>query len=452
MKLYKKSGELGFFIQDAVRGTRIMALQKLLDDSQLWSDEEMSQYRLNKLHDLIDHAFRYVPYYRDLFTKIGLKPSDIKTLDDLCKIPVLTKETARKNQSALISEAFAGEKIKRGRTGGTTGVPLTVMKDTEDRSFAWASYYRWYNWIGIRKNERVLTFWGMGPVLRPSLKYLITENVTNLIQNNRTLNSFNMSEKSMDSFYRQMMKYDPVLIKGYVSALIGMATYMKKNNLPANKSLRALSGTSETLLPIYRQLLESVFGVEVYDQYGCGEVSAISYECTAHKGLHINEEHVIVETLNDLDEPVTGCEGRVVVTSLDNKIMPFIRYDNGDIATLLPGKCSCGITSHLMSHVEGRTTDLITLIDGSKVHGVFFTKLLAESGITTDIIDRFQIYQHLSGETDIRLETKKRIPENLIDKLDKNMHRFLNKVAIMVVDHIENEENGKFKYIKSEVV
>jgi len=440
----------GFPIQDFVKKTKILPTLKNLQESQYWNKERMYKYRLLKLQRLVNHAYNHVPYYTELFDAHGISPEHIKTLEDIKKIPILTKELARKNQKKLVAINVDFKYIKKGKTGGTTGVPLTVYSDANNRSFTWASYYRWYNWIGIGKDEAVLTLWGANTVLKSSLKSKIIGNTINWIQNNKTINSFNINDKTLPDIYTKIIQYNPVLIKGYLSAIILLAEYMKRNNLPPNKNLRAISSTTETLLPIYRNLIEEVFSIPIYDQYGCGEVSAISYECPKQEGLHINQEHVYIECLDTDNSEIFNKKGRLIVTSLDNYVMPFIRYENGDMASMETEKCSCGLNAPLMSSIDGRTTDTITLKNGSEVHGVFFTDLLAEAGITTDLISRFQIVQYNSGSIDFKLETRINISKKLLDKLEFEILRFVNSVNIILVDYIPNEHNGKFKYIKLE--
>lgn len=440
----------GFPIQDIWKKTRILPTLKFLQESQYWNEEKMLNYRLLKLQQLVKHAYNNVPYYTELFNVYGISPDDIKTLDDIKRIPILTKELARINQKKLVANNVDFKYVKKGKTGGTTGVPLIVYSDANNRSFTWASYYRWYNWIGIEKEDKVLTLWGAKTVLKSSLQSKIIGNAINWIQNNKTINTFNINDETLPDIYTQIIKYNPILIKGYLSAIILLAEYMKRNNLPPNKNLRALSSTTETLLPIYRNLIEDVFSVPIYDQYGCGEVSAISYECSKQEGLHINEEHVYIECLDADNSEIFNKKGRLIVTSLDDYVMPFIRYENGDMASLSTKKCSCGLNAPLMSSIDGRTTDTITLKNGSKVHGVFFTDILAEIGITTDLISRFQIVQYNSGAIDFKLETKINISKNLLNKLESETLRFVNSVNIVLVDYIPNEHNGKFKYIKSE--
>lgn len=448
MKLIAKY--IGFPMQDFVKKTRILPTLKLLQESHYWNEEQMYNYRLLKLQQLVQYSYKHVPYYTELFDVHGISPDVIKTLDDIKKIPILTKELARVNQKKLVADNINFKYIKKGKTGGTTGVPLLVYSDTNDRSFTWASYYRWYNWIGIEKEDRVLSLWGTKTVVKSSIKAKIVKNAIDWIQNKKTINSFNINEDTIPEIYTQIIEYNPVLIKGYLSAIILIAKYMQKKNLPSNKGLKALSSTTETLLPMYRNLLQDVFAVPIFDQYGCGEVSAISYECTKHQGLHINEEHVYIESLNENDSEILNKKGRLIVTSLDNYVMPFIRYENGDMATLHTEKCSCGLNSQLMSTIDGRTIDTVTLKNGSKVHGVFFTDLLYEVGITTDNISRFQIFQYKTGAIDFKLETKNNLSENLFHKLESETLRFVNSVNIIFVDHIPNEDNGKFKYIKNE--
>ncbi len=443
---------LGFPIQDYGRKTTIVNTIKQLKESQHWSAAQMQNYRLSKLKRLVNYAYENVPYYTELFNKNGITPNDIETLEDIKKIPILTKEMARLNQDKLVSKNLHNYKhIKKGKTGGTTGIPLVVYNDPNNRSVTWASYYRWYNWIGLEKEDRVVSLWGARTVTKMPFKTKAIIKTIDWIQNNKTINSFNISDDNLPRIYQEIMDFNPALIKGYLSAIILIAKYIQKNNLPINPNLKALSSTSETLLPMYRKLVEEVFNVPIYDQYGCGEVSAISYECKEHKGLHINEEHVYVESLNENNADVYNEKGRLIATSLDNYVMPFIRYENGDMTTLLSEKCTCGLNSPLMGNIDGRTIDTITLKNGAKVHGVFFTSLLMEVGITTDIISRFQIYQYETGAIDFKFETKNKIPYKLLESFKTEIYKFFKIVNITFVDFIPNEHTGKFKYLKSEI-
>jgi phenylacetate-CoA ligase len=441
----------GYPLQDFIKKTEIFPVLDLMKESQNWEYNKMAEYRLIKLKELVKHAYNNVPYYKQLFDNHSISPHDINTLDDLKKIPILTKDIARANQDQLISKNHNRRNIKTGKTGGTTGVPLIFLSDTQNRSYSWASYYRWLDWIGLRKEGKTLVLWGAKAVIKPRKIDLLKEKIIDWIRNDKTINTFSINNESIPNIYKEIIHFNPVFIKGYLSAIILLAKYMKENNLPANKNLKAISSTTETLLPVYRALITNTFHVPIFDQYGCGEIPAISYECTGHEGLHITEEHVIVEVIDDNDNHLIDKSGRLILTNLDNFIMPFIRYENGDSASLLSKKCSCGISSQLMTGLDGRTIDMVYLDNGSKVHGVFFTDILYELGITTDDINRFQIIQTKIGEIDFIIESIKPVSVGILDKILTETQKHIRLVNLKVVDHIPSEKTGKFKYIKNEI-
>lgn len=442
------ANNIGFPLQDITTGTRIPETLVFLSESQYWDETRMREYRIHKLKLIIDHAYKNVPYYREAFDKTKLKPSDINDLTDLYKIPVVTRENFGSRNTDFIARGVKSRHIKAGKTGGTTGSPVNVLKDASDRTLTWASYYRWYSWMGISMGEKSLTFWGARNVTGNNVYENIKQRVINCLQNTVVINSFNITRGHLPSVIDKINKTKPVLIKGYLSSLLFLADYMKENKVRLSFPLKALSSTTETLLPNNRKMLEEIFRVPVFDQYGCGEVSGIAYECSHHKGMHLTQEHVIAETLDDTGNPVIK-EGNVVITNLDNFIMPFIRYANGDVATLSETRCSCGVTLPLMVSVDGRASDVIILKNDARVHGVFFTDILYEKGIFTDRIQRFQVFQEKPGEIEFRIESSKVIDTETDNLLYTTMSKYFNRVEIVRSGRLENEPNGKFKYIKS---
>lgn len=442
---------IGYPIQDIVKGTNIIDELSFLRKSQSWDENRIYEYQVKKLKDLISYSKANVPYYEDLFQKIKLTPFDIKTLEDINKIPILTKEILRNNGNQLLSRQFKKFKIKKGFTGGTTGVPVVVYKDTKNRSFTWASYYRWYDWMGIDYSDKVLTFWGASSVLSYSLIDNIYSNIYQSLQNEICFSSFKMSEFDMEKIANVIFKKKPVLIKGYLSAIMKFAEFVDKKKYSFN-SIKAISTTTETLLPHNRKYIENIFKAPVYDQYGCGEVSAISYECAAHNGLHINQEHVICEVLNNDNQPIINSSGKVVATDLDNYIMPFIRFETGDLATLSSEKCTCGINQPLMNSIDGRSIETIVLKDGNHVHGVFFTDILYELNIFSEKFQRFQIYQDSPGKIEFRIESRDKIDISIKNKLNLSLLKFLNEVIIIEMDELPKTKSGKFAYIINNII
>lgn len=443
------ANKIGFPLQDIRTGTEIMKMLDFLRESQFWDDARMEDYQSGRLRMLVNHAYNTVPYYREEFDRIKLKPEDISGTRDLHKIPVVSREAFRSRNSEFVARGNYRH-IRIGKTGGTTGTPVIVHKDTTDRTMTWASYYRWYEWMGIAMGEKTVTFWGAGSVTESNFPESIRQEIINYLQNTYVFNSFRINREILPDVISKLNMMKPVLIKGYLSSLIFLAGYMNEKGIRLSFTPKAVSSTTETLLPGDRKVLETTFNAPVYNQYGCGEASAIAYECSHHKGMHLTGEHVIAEILDDSGQPSAG-SGNVVLTNLDNFIMPFIRYVNGDIATMAGGRCSCGVTSPLLASVDGRACDIIVLKDGAKVHGVFFTDILYEKGIFTDRIKRFQVYQDKPGEIEFRIESQHKTDVLTDTLLAEILERYFTRVKISRSEKLENEPNGKFRYVKSEL-
>lgn len=437
-------------LQDLVRGTHILKTLAFCRKSQYWSREELDAYRLKKLQKLVHFAYENVPYYHELFDSVNLLPSDITSLNDINKIPITTKEMARANQKNMIARNINlnSYKVKKGKTGGTTGMPLTLYKSTEARDFTYGAYYRWYDWMGITPTDREVRLWGDSTVL--SSKKSIVKLLQNTISKSLDISSFALNEKTLPSVAQRIIDYKPVVMRGYLSAVIQLAKFFKENKLVI-PTLKAINTTTETLLPIYRTLIEDTFGVKVFDQYGCGECTGIAFECNEHNGMHVNEEHCFLQILDSKD--CESHEGRIIVTDFDNFAMPFIRYENGDCGIWFDEKCSCGIEHRLLKSVEGRSADVVYLKDGSAVHGVFFTDVFYELGLTDfKYFTRFQIYQEVKGSFICRLErTKNVLSEEKLLEIQTTLARFGKDVKIEILDKLENDRSGKFRYVISNI-
>jgi len=439
---------LGVIVQDLIKGTSIYDQYIKLGNNDCLSRDELDSIQFSKFKKIVSHAYTNVPYYKRTFNEVNLHPSHIKCLDDIEKIPILTKDLARKHQADLIASNIKDYSVKKGKTGGTTGIPLEILKDEFDRSVTWASYYRWYRWIGIKQNDKTLSLWGAKTVLSSSLRSKLYFKFSDYILNNVTVNSFGISPDNIRSYYDFIITSDPKLIKGYLSSIFLISQFMKSNSLPPNKSLKALACTTETLLPEVRSFIESVFQVPLYDQYGCGEVSSIAFECK-NKNKHITQEHVYLEVLDESNSSLTGTPGRLIVTGLDNFVMPFIRYENGDVSSLLNETCSCNLPHKLLGDIEGRTIDTVTLSNGTKVHGVFFTDIFHELGYNTSLIKRFQIIQMPDLAIKLLLEVDEDLSPASIESILRAISRFVKVDSIKQTNFIENSSSGKFRYIVS---
>jgi len=194
-----------------------------------------------------------------------------------------------------------------------------------------------------------------------------------LIDNMRWYNAFTMGEGEMTAFHRDLTKFRPHLLVAYAGSLYTFARFLQEKGWVPDYPRTALVSSAEVMTPPMRKLVEEVFRRPVFDRYGNREAGAIAAECGAHSGLHINEEDFLVE-IDSADPERTA--GRVVMTYFRNYAMPLIRYDTGDLARTLSGKCACGRPTARLRQIVGRQSDTIRTAAGKLVHGEFFTHVL----------------------------------------------------------------------------
>jgi phenylacetate-CoA ligase len=443
------SKNLGLLFHDLFKGTRIKNTCKFLSKSQYWDDHQMEQYRSKKLYLLFEFVINNNKFYQSKYSFLINKEFEIITLNDLTLLPILTKEELRDN--ILLSENINKRKLTKAKTGGTTGPPTVIYKDTDSRSFAWGSWYRWYIWMGINQGDPALTLWGSRTVLSKSYSNILYNKITSALENNLTINSFKINDNSIDSIIRKILRKKPVIIKGYLSAILQVADYLNYKKIAY--SPKCISTTTETLLPPYREYIENTFNCKVYDQYASTEITGVAFECAEQNGLHISSEHVIVEILDENNNPVYNKKGRIVITDLDNKAMPFIRYEIGDMGIISTEKCKCGINLPLLKSIDGRVSDTIILNDGSKVHGVFFTDILHELKRNDHgkRISKFQAVQKEADSLIFKLESKEKVDKEYLSELKVALKKFVNNVEIEVMPELKKDKSGKFRYIISEL-
>ena len=444
--------KISYPLQDFLNHTSILKTHQFLNQSQFWDRNRILDYQFDKFLRLLHHAYRFVPYYRELLKKEKLDLKDIKEPGDITKIPVLTKKIVRQQHDKLIAENVNPGDFVTVVTGGTTGPPLKVLRDRQDTSFTWGAFYRWYNWMGIQPGDRITKIWGTPTVINKPFKRYFWSAVKNFYYNRQHINSFNLNQGTLPSVVRRVNKFKPVLIRGYLSALIQMAEYVRDQNIKDFHRAKAISSTTETLFPSFRDLLERTFDTPLYDQYGCGECNSIAFDRNDGNGLYIAMEHALIEILDNDDMDAGYSEGRLIMTNLDNFAMPFIRYENGDTACRGSREHASEVNLDLLKRISGRTADTILLKDGSRVHGVFFTDILNELFTThPEFIHRFQVYQRVPGKIDFRIETTEPLGVHYEELLYQSLYQYFDEVRISPAPILSSGATGKFRYIVSDL-
>ncbi|MDD4309327.1 MAG: hypothetical protein PHO32_03025 [Candidatus Cloacimonetes bacterium] len=450
-----------FPIAEKIGRTSIIEDYKRLKKSEWLTRDDLLKLQNEKLIKLVHHCYDNVPYYRKMFNSLSILPKDIETSEDLSKIPVLTKELIRENYEQLIS---AGSDLRRSRlhsTGGSTGAPLQYLSDNRTWSFSWASTFRAWSSFGFHFGEKIFTIGG-NSLVNKTMSLTKKDMFEKLLMRNYKRSSAEMRAVDMALHYRYLMRYKPVAIRGYPSAIYVIAKFIAETGLLAPKIKMVLT-TGEVLLPAYRAKIQEVFQVPIYDSYGAGDGGIASYECYMHEGLHVCEERCVLEILDkDHNTIKDGAVGHVISTDLENYSFPFLRYQVGDMSYFKSDFCSCGRKSKLLGEVMGRNGKLLHSKSGVPISPTMLPIMLYPNSDYQDTnnqklynrIDRFQIRQFDTGDLVIYLKMKQPIDvdvklyDYVIDNYKK--HFVGSNIKLSFVQNIPPLPSGKEDYVISE--
>lgn len=447
-------------IADMVMSRGVSKEWKLMREAEHYSEQRLLDLQNKRLQELIQHCYTNVPYYRNLFRSLSLTPDDIKTREDLRKLPVLTKQMIRNHYDELVADNAAEYKSMNSSTGGSTGTPLKFKKDVQTWNMAWASSFRAWEWYGYHLGEKMFTLGG-NSLVKKTKGVSAKEIFDRVIMRNLKRSSSEVDDEAMRSHYEAFMRYKPVAMRGYASSLVIFARYIEKNRLPLHQ-LRLVLTTGEMLMPDYRDTIERVFNCRVYDGYGAGDGGIASHECLLQNGLHLSEERCIVE-ITDKEGNVLpdGQTGYVCTTDLGNYAFPFLRYHVGDMAYIKPGKCPCGRHSRVLGQVMGRAGKLLYNKQGVPLSPTMLPIMLYRdsdyhNAANVEIynkIDRFQIRQDKEG--DIRVLLKLKDPNEDRGQFEYIITNYSNhfvgsNVSLEFVNEIPTLPSGKEDYCVSD--
>lgn len=266
------------------------------------------------------------------------------------------------------------------------------------------------------------------------------------------LDASKINEKDIKLFLTKFNKLKPELLQGYVGGVYEVARYISKNGLVVC-SPKAIWVTSAPLSENQRTYIESVFNAPVYDQYGCGEVFWLAAECGKKEGLHVFSDLRHIEFIDNQNNIILDSDyGDVLITDLENRAFPIIRYKNGDRGRHLLQHCSCRRPFPLIDKIRGRTTDNIYTPSGSIVEGSYLTTIFDDY---PELVSHFQLVQSEDFSIEIKCVLNDGIDENAaqFDGIKANLRRITNSelpIKFSFVPEIKSN-GGKLKYIISEL-
>ena len=413
-----------------------------LEKSQWYPAERLRDLQWARLIRLLGHAYDTVPFYRERFQALGLRPQDVHSPADFACIPVLTKEGLRTQRSRLLSSAGPG-RISAMATSGSSGDPLTVIRDRNSTAYHRAAKYRGHRWFGIDIGTREARLWGV-PVDLPTR---MQEWVKDLVMNRIRASAYKLDEGNLYRFYLRTVRSRPVYLFGYTSLVYEFARFILAEGLDGrNLELKAAIVTSETLHDFQREAIEAALGCPAVNEFGCTETGIIAFQCP-QGGMHVPVEAVYVEIEPD---NLTGSPdlGRVILTDLHNYAMPIIRYDVGDLAAFSKGSCPCGRALPLLKDIVGRTSDIIVTPDGRRIHTIIFYYILYGLESRGGGIKKFQVVRDAPHSYIMKLVKDTNFREEDFTLIKRKIAAYLGSQVEMryqFVDSIEYAGAGKHR-------
>lgn len=413
-----------------------------LKKNQYLSPEKLRDLQEERLKRVVEHAYRNVEYYRGLFDKAGLKPEDIRGLDDLQKIPVTTKEDIQ----GLAPEQLTARGYDLGKcvvkhTSGSTGHPLKIFFSPEERDFQILLNLRILMENGLGLGDR--TVYIINPHRFPKSKYWFQQLG---ILRREYLSVFDFPRKHLDYLKRRR----PEIIYGYPSNLTLLALAMREEG---NAGIRpkAVFSVAEALEPKARETIDSVMGAPTCDILGTIELGDIAWECRERRGYHLSADAVIVEFLDDGKPAGPGEPGKTVCTSLYGFAMPFIRYEVGDICVPAGRPCACGRTLPMIESIKGRANDFIVLPSGRIVASCFLVITMQ----SIHEVDHYRVIQENKDSLTVQIvrgtgyddNTRQRIKEEISSIVHGALYVNLDEM-----DSIPRDPSGKIRTVVSRII
>ena len=374
------------------------------EELETMSREEVEAYQLKLLKETLQFSYNRSPYYKQAFDKTGVKPEDLKSLEDLKRFPAINKQILRERQQAKpdfgdISCVPEEEMVYMSASSGSTGVPTAspfTAQDFEDF-----------------QDFEARLFWSSG--MRPTDRYCHALNFTLFVGGPDVIGAQKVGALSIwagaipsERLLQILNQWKATITWTTPSYAWYLGETAKEHGIDPAKDLAVkkifVAGEPGGSIPETREAIEQLWGAKVYDYYGLSDIfGACAGMCEEREGLHWAEDHILVEVIDpDTGEEVAeGERGELVLTSLKKKARPLIRFRTADIVSYTTEKCRCGRTSMRLHGIHGRLDDML-IIKGVNV-------------FPSDIEAIIRNNKDMTGEYRLRVSEKKHMTHLVVE-------------------------------------
>ncbi len=379
-----------------------------------------------RLREVIKYAYENVAFYHQAFNHAKVKLNDIRSVNDLLKIPPITKSEVQKNFRSFIANGVSLEQCTSEQTSGSTGVPLTVYAQKNASFVLKANELRHYveNGGSLLRDKFVLIGFRRIPDRRTAVARFL--NRLGIYRSTRMC-----LQDPIEELLKQLVDFEPDVIKAPTSILMLLAAQVDKEEEKIRPKFVWSNG--ELVDPRSRKLINSAFEVEMLDGYACVEAGYVAWECIEHAGYHINKDLVITEFVKDGEHVAAGEAGEIVLTPLWNYAMPLVRYRVGDIGIPSDENCPCGRGLPLMKVIEGRLDDFIVLPSGRIISPIVVLSVF--DGI--EGIAEFRVIQEKKEELTVQIVSKDEPGTRMLSKLRDRFAERLTESMKLDIEVVE---------------
>ena len=388
-----------------------------------WLDtEKIKQNQEKRLRKIINHAYNNVQFYHDLFNSEKIKPSDIKTVKDLKRIPIITKKDVRDNYpETIVARNTNLDDCFIANTSGSTGIPLKICFSYKDRDYLHSLTSHIYLESGVRWFDKIV-----------AIQFIPHDIKKNWLNKFGKIFRHTISVLDpIEDIFNELCKIKPDVIYTYPS-ILSLIAIEKNKNKKLSVSPKKIFTTGEALTDSSRKKLIDIFDSDIMRNYVSVEFGPLAFECKEHTGYHILTDNVVMEFIKDGNDVGYGENGEVIVTGLNNYNMPLIRYRLGDIAILSKDKCSCGRGLPLVKYFVGREDDFLILPSGRKISPRMINHI-----------------EHLNGIASYKIIQKE--PEHIVVKVVKS-EDFNGNTTREVIEIIKSGCAGEKVSVEVELV
>lgn len=386
------------------------------------SDEELYRYKEEKFLKLFRRAITKSKFYKEFYGNAGIGIKDIQSLEDIKKLPVLTKDMVRKNYNDILT--VPRWKVTKAHTSGTTGTPLTIYQDystiKKEQAYIWVRRKNY----GFKYKDKQVSL--RGNLNNSQFKMYVHASST------LYLSSYNINKNKSILYYKEIKRFKPKAIEGYPSSLYNLCVFLKEQDLKLKIPLAFTS--SETLYDFQRNLIEDILETKIYDRYGCTERS-ISIAQKQNKQEYYEEPGYSINEYND---------DSIFTTSLINNVFPLIRYEVNDIVDTKIQSDNIVIGS-----ISGRKEDMIICKDGSLIGRIDHVFKGVNNVKFAQILQNQigEIIVNIVPEENYSIKDKQLIIDNIYQKMGKNNIDI--KIEMVSEKEIIYSSRNKFKLVVS---